>query len=332
MSSHVDRQPVDQHTQYLVHYKKTLERLLGSISRRIDESLSIDEAQVLERQLRFARHISDQLAKLDLADVTDYRPSFAQAAYYGALLADRANPDGPLATGQLELAETAVRYDSSVVEYQHLFARLRERAPPSQAPRPRQQTLKAGVKPRTIGYLVKRTEGRQTFPMGAVEEVCSVSCCISTAPAGQPMRGMGFHPSESLALSDAERAADRSCDLYAYRLLPVAFGEDGEMRDLDEEERDALVAAEEDVEPIPPDYVCLGWDITNNSLGWKNWGQFEDSPLTCSGLAEQIATNCYGLIEELDRALTAAPEVIKGPSDPGEYYLVQVWRKQRPNA
>jgi len=318
----------DQHTQYLVHCKKTLERLLGSISRRIDESLSIDDAQVLERQLRFAQRISDQLAKLDHADVTDYRPSFAQAAYYGALLADRANPDGPLAPGQLELAEAAARYDPSAANYQRLFARLRERAP-SQAQRPRQQTLRADIKPRTIGYLVKRTEGRQDFPIGAVEEVCSVSCCISRAPAGRPLAGMGFHPSESLALSDAEQAADRSYDLYAYRLLPVAFGEDGEMRDLDEEERDALAAAEEDVEPIPPDYVCLGWDITNNSLGWKNWPQFEDSPLTCSGLAEQIATNRYGLIEELGRALAAAPEVIKGPSDPGVYYLVQVWRKQR---
>jgi len=286
----------------------------------------------LERQLRFARHISDQLAKLDPADLTDYRPSLAQAAYYGALLANRANPYGPLAPGQLELAETAVRYDPSVAEYQHLAARRRERMPPPQARRPRQQTLKADIKPRTIGYLVKRTEGRQDFPMGAVEEVCSVSCCISTAPAGQPMRGMGFHPSESLALSDAEQAPNRSCDLYAYRLLPVAFDDDGELRDLDEEERDALAAAEEDVEPISPDYVCLGWDITNNSLGWKNWGRFEDSPLTCCGLAEQIATNRYGLIEELDFALDAAPEVIKGPSDPGVYYLVQVWRKQRKKA
>jgi hypothetical protein len=322
---------LDQDAQYLVHCKKTLERLLGSISPRIAASLSIDEAQILERQLRFARHISDQLAKLDPADLTDYRPSLAQAAYYGALLADRANPDGPLAPGQLELAETAVRYDPSVAEYQHLLARLRDRAPPpSKAQRPRQQSLKADVKPRTIGYLVKRTEGRPG--LGAVEEVASVSCCISTASAGQPLRGMGFHPSESLALSDAEQAADQSYDLYAYRLLPVAFGEDGEMRDLDDEERAALAAAERDVEPIPPDYVCLGWDITNNSLGWNYWPRFECSPLTCNGLAKQIATNRYGLIEELDRALAAAPEVIEGPSDPGMYYLVQVWRKRRPNA
>ena len=334
-SSYVDRQrlghTLDRHVQYLVHCKKTLERLLGSISRQMDADLSIDEAEVVERQIRFARHISDQLAKLDPAYLTDCRPLLAQAAYYGALLAGRANPNGPLAPEQLQLAETAVRYHPLAAEYEDLFARLRERSPPPQARRPRQQTLEANIKPRTIGYLVKRTEGREDIPFGAVEEVCSVSCCISTAPAGQPLRGMGFHPSECVALSDAEHSTDRSCDLYAYRLLPVAFGEDGEMRDLDEEERDALAAAEENVEPIPPDYICLGWDITNNSLGWKNWPQFECSPLTCNGLAEQIATTRYGLIEELDRALTLTPEVIKGPSEAGVYYVVQVWRKRRSN-
>jgi hypothetical protein len=246
---------MDEHTLYCVHCKKTLEKLLCSISPRIGARLSIDETQDLERQLRFARHISDQLAKLDPADLTNCRTSLAKTAYYGALYADRANPDGPLGPGLLELAERAVRYDPSIAEYEQLLGRLRERVP---VRRPRQQTLRGDVKPQLIGYLVKRTEGRPDFPMGAVEEVCSVSCCISTAPAGQPLRGMGFHPSESLALSSAERAADRSCDLYAYRLLPVAFGEDGEMRDLDEEERDALAAAEEDVEPIPSDYVSGG--------------------------------------------------------------------------
>jgi hypothetical protein len=321
---------LDQHTEYLLNCKKTLERLLGSISLRIDASLSIDEAQVLKRQLRFVRHISDQLAKLDPTDVTNCRPLFAQSAYYAAFLADRANPDGPLAPGQLELAETAVRYDPTVAEYQQLLARLRERAPPPpQAQRP--QSLKPGVKPRPIGYLVKCTQGRQDYLMGTVEEVCSVSCCISTAPGGQPMRGMGFHASESLALSDAEQAGHRSADLYAYRLLPAAFGEDGEMLDLDEEERDALAAAEENVEPIPPDYVFLGWDITTNSLGWKDWPRFECSPLTCNGLANEVMTNRYGLIHELDRALALVPRIIEGPSEPGTYYLVQVWRKARNN-
>ena len=143
------------------------------------------------------------------------------------------------------------------------------------------------------------------------------------------MSGMGFYPSESLALQHAGAAADRSCDLYAYRLLPVAFEEGGGMRDLDEEEQHALSAAEEGIQAIPADYACLGWDITNNSLGWAYRSQFEDSPLSCSGLAGKIATNRYGLIEELDRALSAVPVVIEGPSDPGVYYLVQVWRKVR---
>jgi hypothetical protein len=59
------------------------------------------------------------------------------------------------------------------------------------------------------------------------------------------------------------------------------------------------------------------------------WPQFECSPLTCCGLAEEVATNRYGLIDGLDRAIAVAPRIVEGPSDPGTYYLVQVWRKPR---
>jgi hypothetical protein len=125
---------------------------------------------------------------------------------------------------------------------------------------------------------------------------------------------------------DEDRTA---CDLYAYFMLPVAFEEDGKMRDFNTEERDAIAAAEKGVEPLPAGFVCLGWDIVNNSMGWSYWPQFECSPLTCSGLANEVATNRYGLIDELDCAIAVAPRIVEGPSEPGTYYLVQVWRKAR---
>ena len=54
---------------------------------------------------------------------------------------------------------------------------------------------------------------------------------------------------------------------------------------------------------------------------------FECSALTCNSLAREIATNRHGLIGKLERAFAVAPEIIRLPSEPGTYYLVQVWRK-----
>ena len=320
---------LDQRGQYLVSCKERLERLLEAISLDIGKELTNEETQRVERRLRFARRISEQLARLDLDNDTNHRPSLARAAYYGAIYADRANPDGLLVPGQLELAESAVRNDPSNVEYLQLRARLRDRQPPpSQVPRAWQQGCKIQVKARLIGYLPKRTEKHSDY-LPTVEEICSVSCCNSKPPAGQYPSRMGFCSSEASALEMICAEQDRAdYDLYAYFMLPVAFEDDGDMRDLDKEERRVLAEAESGVEPLPPGYVCLGWDIVTNSVGWENWPLFGCSPLTCNGLARNIATNRYGLIDELDRAVTVVAEIAQMPSEPAPYYLVQVWRKQ----
>jgi hypothetical protein len=140
--------------------------LLASTSLHIDANLSVDEAQSLDRRLRFARSISDQLTKFDPDNFTDYRRLLARTAHYVALFADRANPGGPLGPGLLEFAETAVQNDPSVVEYQQLLARLRQRTSPvPPAPKPRPVVLQADEKPRLIGTWPSALPKLRTIPL-----------------------------------------------------------------------------------------------------------------------------------------------------------------------
>jgi hypothetical protein len=188
------------------------------------------------------------------------------------------------------------------------------------------------VPAKPIGFLAKLTKRRPDPPIGDVEEVCSVSCCISKAPPGAVSawchNAMGFYASEALALSVIPPREDRAAyDLYAYAMLPVAFDEDGEPRALTDDESRALSEAAKDTDEIGPGYQLLGWDVVSNSLGWVESQSFECSPLTCNSLAGTILANRYGLIDALDAAFAAAPEIIRAPSEPGTYYLVQVWRK-----
>jgi hypothetical protein len=321
----------DQHTRYLVDCKQRLERLLEAIFLDLRDGLTSEESNILERRLRFARSIAEHLAKLDLDNETNHRPLLARAAYYSAIFAERASREGVLVPGQLELVESAVRNDPSNAEYCQLLARLRHRQrPPWLLRGAGQQARNADVKARLIGYLAKYTEKRQGYLPRTVEEICSVSCCISKPPADQHPSRMGFCSSETLARRIICAKPDCAAyDLYAYFILPVAFDDDGEMRDLNQAERDVLAEAENGVGPMLPGYVCLGWDLVTNSLGWETWPLFGCSPLTCNGLAQYIATNRYGLIDDIDRALAVAGEIVQTPCEPGPYYLVQVWRKKR---
>jgi hypothetical protein len=170
--------------------------------------------------------------------------------------------------------------------------------------------------------------------MGAVEEDCSVSCCLSKAPpdaiALWSHNTMSLYASEALALSVIPASDERSAyDLYAYCIAPLAFHGDGEPHDLDESEGEAVRGAETGVERVGPDYQPLGWDIVGNSLGWTGGPSFECSPLTCNSWARKIATNRFGLIDDFDRAVAVARRIASDQPEPGTYYLVHVWRKAR---
>jgi len=75
-------------------------------------------------------------------------------------------------------------------------------------------------------------------------------------------------------------------------------------------------------EPVPSDFVCLGFDAVSRSaadvLG------FECSPLSCNGLASDTATTDGCLFPTLDAAVGGARQFAREQPEPGDYYVLQV--------
>lgn len=174
------------------------------------------------------------------------------------------------------------------------------------------------VTPTLIGYFPKRTLKRPDWLKAAdVEEVCSVSTCISEAPGGWIdhwlHNEMWVYDSPELAWRVVPEAARGEFDLYAYRLFPVAF--------VRRERRPFLIPPLQ-VQPLSTSFERIGYDAVSRSCG----STFECSPLSCNQMAEHVPTNRYCLVDDADTAFRIASESEDGGCEPGPYYVVEVWR------
>lgn len=192
------------------------------------------------------------------------------------------------------------------------------------------------LEPRVVGFFPKRTARRLDWPKTtAVEEVCSVSTCISQGPEGWLdhwlHNALGFFPSEDVARAVANEDPPADFDMYAYRMLPVAFPPGGEIRALQATDERAFKSAAL-AQDMPSGFERLGWDAAGNWRGWEQSLGFDCSPLTCNGQAAVIATNRHGLVSSLTDALEMAQRFGREQPEPGTYYLLEVWRKRRDGA
>lgn len=154
-----------------------------------------------------------------------------------------------------------------------------------------------------------------------VEEIASVSDCISGGPkdwvTAWKHNDYGFFDTAELALERVPADRRAAVDLYAYELYPMRY-EDG---------------LEWSIELSPPGatapetpYEELGYDVVSRSVS----SFFECSPLSCNGLASEIPTNAFCLIEEIDVARMFARECESMGCEPGPYFVFGVWRRPRP--
>lgn len=183
---------------------------------------------------------------------------------------------------------------------------------------------------RFVGYFPKRTVKRPDgFAPVSIEEIASVSGCISPAPEGWIdhwlHNPLGFFATEELAWQVAG-GRGQGFDVYACRILDAAFPPGAPPRELSALEDEIITACALAGDP-GPGFERLGWDIAGNWLGWSQSIGFECSPLTCNGLASVIATNRYGLIDRLGDAVPAAIRIGAEQPEPGTYYLLEVWRR-----
>ena len=133
-----------------------------------------------------------------------------------------------------------------------------------------------------IGYFPKRTMKRPDWlKASGVEEVCSVSTCVSNAPDGWidqwRHNEMWAFDTPELALSVVPEAARGEFELYAYQMFPVQF---------DEGQQHPFEIPPLRVAPLLPSFVRLGFDVVSRSCG----SSFECSPLSCNHMAEHVAS------------------------------------------
>jgi len=184
--------------------------------------------------------------------------------------------------------------------------------------------------PVLIGFFPKKTARPDAwFGKTSVEEVCSVSNCISSGP--DDWTNLWKH-NTTWWLFDTEEAAwqvvgedRRAYDMYAYRLFPVVF--------------DGSNVSPLTVEPSTTGdlsgYDFLGYDLVSHEEGALEF-EFTSghSPLSCNHGFDQFPVNRFCLLDDLDAAWRITGEIacdakVKRSWEPGPYYLCEVHRKRK---
>jgi hypothetical protein len=173
--------------------------------------------------------------------------------------------------------------------------------------------------PTLIGYFPKCTKKRPDWlNVAGVEEVCSVSTCVSNAPDAWidqwRHNEMWVYDTPELAWSVVPEALRQEFDLYAYEMFPVVF---------DNGRQQAFQIPLIHVLPLPSLLEPLGYDVVSRSCGTS----FECSPLSCNHMAEHVAVTRHCLVADPDTAFRLAREFEAGGCEPGPYYVVKVWRE-----
>lgn len=156
-----------------------------------------------------------------------------------------------------------------------------------------------------------------------VEEICSISECISKAPPGR----IDHWKHNDLTLYDTLEAAQTvipagevaEYDIFGFRVFPVCFDSQGMKVE------EALVGKVNAPATKLDGWEFLGYDLAGRSTGYG----FECSPLSCNHCAENTPVNRHCLLDDLHLAVQKGSEFGNPQSgvEPGPYYLVEVFRK-----
>ncbi len=170
-----------------------------------------------------------------------------------------------------------------------------------------------------------------------VEEICSVSDCISKSPEGWidkwKHNDLGFYDTELSAVSVVSEDDLKKYELFAYKLYPVKF---------DQGEIVKFTIKSKAVEDLSS-YTFIGFDVVSRSVS----DFFECSPLSCNSGCEIFPVNRFCLIQDFKGALRCCQNISQeiagvktvknaqglmeyhGKWEPGPYYLFQVFRKNK---
>ena len=161
-----------------------------------------------------------------------------------------------------------------------------------------------------------------------VAVVCSVSDCLSKPPEDWIVRWdfnrAACYDTEEAAAKTIPQGEQGQYVLFAYSLVPYTVDRSGRRVPADV---DRLFPTT--LPPLPQSmglagYTGLGYDVV--SFGRSSF--FECSPLSCNGMAAEIAVNRYCLIDRIDDALDVARRFEEEQPEPGTYLVIEVLARE----
>lgn len=174
------------------------------------------------------------------------------------------------------------------------------------------------MNPTLIGYFPKQTTPRPEWFKAPVEEICSVSNCIASAPKDwiDLWRHNDFWAFDTpeLAWSVVPIESRAEFRIYAYRLFPCRF-EGGKQIPIEIQTLN--------VEPLSDLYIRLGFDAVSRSLNTT----YECSPLSCNNMADHRRVNAHCLVDTLEAGIELARSFSIEEPEPGPYDLIEVLRQ-----
>ena len=126
--------------------------------------------------------------------------------------------------------------------------------------------------------------------------------------------GLGWFNSAADALSVVPDPQPGQFRLFAYRIYPEVF----------RARQRAIIDLPSDVrpEPLPEGFRTIGFDSASKSS--ESGLSLECSPLSCNGMASELAANEHCLFATLDDAIAGAVQFAVEQPEPGDYYVVEV--------
>jgi hypothetical protein len=171
-----------------------------------------------------------------------------------------------------------------------------------------------------IGYFPKKVVQRMEWlKAGGVKAIRSVSECMAKGPPNWmehwTHNEMWVYDTIAAAWAVVPAEERDEYEMQAYRMLPVKWNEG---------KRVEVELPELCVEPLPEDFENVGFDAVSLEEGFAGFGH---SPLSCNGMAEEIATNEHCLLDDVEMAARVAGRFSRGNAEPGPYYVVEVLRQ-----
>ena len=176
-----------------------------------------------------------------------------------------------------------------------------------------------------IGYFPKDT----TVPVGwadsdRVNEICSVSDCISSGPKDCIERWIhndyGYYNSELDAVSVCGES-EIMFRVLEFRMMSTVFTSG---------ESAPFAIPEVPIVPFSPKFKSIGFDVANGSPGRNIIPFLGCSPLSCNGMAREIPVNEFCLLDSLELAIALAKRFSIGEAEPGPYFVVEILRQPAP--